>query len=220
MLVPATAEALRTLAHLASAEETSIARALPAFGMVAPGPFRPATACHRCLARRGIQQSVPIHLPTHDKVCTRHGIWLANADQPQVDLAACPEIITAQHRVNRLLRRYTPQQLSLAHQTAVSAVPAWPASPAAIPHHWRHRLLVLQTTNNHRGIPTDHHAYIDAAIYPDATALAKQILDSGRIRAIKQDPLTQTTSSAPTSRANQRPGLPLKIPQPRSERPG
>lgn len=221
MLVPATAEALRALAHLAGTKATSIAQALPAFGMtVAPSPSRPAAACHRCLARRGIQQPVPVHLPTHDKVCTHHGIWLANTDQSQVDVSACPEIITAQHRANRLLRRYTPQQLALAYQTAVKAVPAWPASPAAIPHHWRHRLLILQTTNNHRGISTDDDVYIDAAIYPDATVLAKQILNSGRIRVIEQDPLTQAASPAPANGTDQRPGLPLKIPQPTSEHPG
>lgn len=221
MLVPATAEALRALAHLAGTKATSIAQALPAFGMtVAPSPSRPAAACHRCLARRGIQQPVPVHLPTHDKVCTHHGIWLANTDQSQVDVSACPEIITAQHRANRLLRRYTPQQLALAYQTAVKAVPAWPASPAAIPHHWRHRLLILQTTNNHRGIPTDDDVYTDAAIYPDATVLAKQILNSGRIRVIEQDPLTQAASPAPANGTDQRPGLPLKIPQPTSEHPG
>jgi hypothetical protein len=204
MLAPATDEALRSLAHLASTEATSVAQALPAFGMTAaPSPFRPAAACHRCLARRGIQQPVPVHLPTHDKVCTRHGIWLASADQSHLDVAACPEIITAQHRVNRLLHRYTPQQLTLAHQIAVRAVPAWPGSPAAIPHHWRHRLLILQTTNNHRGIPPDHDVYTDAAIYPDATALAKQILNSGRTRAIEQDPLTRTTNPPPANGADQ-----------------
>ena len=173
MLIPATAGALRSLAHLTGTTPASLARALPAFGTAGThSPVRATTACRRCAARRGIRQPVPVHLPAHHKVCTRHGIWLSDAGQPQLDLAACPEIIAAQHRANRLLRRCTPQQLMLACQAAAKAVPPWPASPAVIPLHWRHRLLTLQTANHRYGTPTDHDAYTHAAIYPDAIALA------------------------------------------------
>src|SRR6266700_3426548 len=80
MLIPATADALRALARLASATPDSLARALPAFGAAgAHNPVRATTACHRCAARRGICQPVPVHLPAHSKVCTRHGIWLSDA---------------------------------------------------------------------------------------------------------------------------------------------
>jgi hypothetical protein len=173
MLAPATTDALHALARLTTTTPTGLARALPAFGTTdTHNPVRATTACHRCTARQGIHQPVPVHLPIHDKVCTRHGTWLSDAGQPHLDLAACPEIITAQHRANRLLRRYTPQQLTLAHHAAARAIPAWPASPSAIPHHWRHRLLVLQTTNQHRGISADHESFTHAAIYPDAITLA------------------------------------------------
>jgi hypothetical protein len=196
MLAPATTEALHALAHLTSTAPANLARALPAFGTTdTPSPARATTACHRCTARRGIYQPVPIHLPVHDKVCTRHGIWLSDPDQPQLDLAACPEIITAQHRANRLLRRYTPQQLTLAHQAATRAIPVWPASPAAILLHWRHRLLTLQTTNHHRGIPTDHDTYTHAAVYPDAITLAAAILNPSHSRTTKQDPLAKPLGS-------------------------
>ncbi len=60
----------------------------------------------------------------------------------------------------------------LAYQAAAKAVPPWPASPAVIPLHWRHRLLTLQTANHRYGTPADHDAYTHAAIYPDAIALA------------------------------------------------
>jgi hypothetical protein len=173
MLIPATADALRALARLASATPGGLARALPAFGAAGPhNPVRATTACHRCTARRGIGQPVPVHLPAYHQVCTRHGIWLSDAGQPHLDLAACPEIIAAQYLASRLLRRGTPRQLMLAYQAAARAIPSWPASPAAIPHHWRHRLLILQTANHRYGTPTDHDAYIHAAIYPDAIALA------------------------------------------------
>ena len=59
----------------------------------------------------------------------------------------------------------------LAYQAAAKAVPPWPPSPAAIPLHWRHRLLTLQTANHRYCTPTDHDAYTYAAIYPDAIAL-------------------------------------------------
>ncbi len=173
MLTPATTDALHALARLTSTTPAGLAHALPAFGTTdLHGPVRATTACHRCTARRGILQPVPVHLPAHRKVCTRHGIWLSDADQPHLDLAACPEIITTQHRTNRLLRRHTPQQLLLAYQAAAKSIPPWPTSPAAIPLHWRHRLLILQTTNHRYGTPTDHDAYIHAAIYPDAITLA------------------------------------------------
>src|SRR6266536_2351277 len=171
MLAPATTDALHALARLTGTSPAGLARALPAFATTdTHGPVRATTACHRCTARRGIFQPVPVHLPAHHKICTRHGIWLSDAGQPHLDLAACPEIITAQHRANRLLRRHTPQQLLLAYQAAAKSIPPWPTSPAAIPLHWRHRLLTLQTTNHRYGTPTDH--YIHAAIYPDAITLA------------------------------------------------
>jgi hypothetical protein len=185
MLIPAAAEALCALAHLTGTAPGSLTRALPAFGTAgAHCPVRATTACRRCAARHGIHQPVPVHLPAHHKVCTRHGIWLSDAGQPQLDLAACPEIITAQHRASRLLRRHTPQELLLAYQAAVKAIPPWPPSPAAIPLHWRHRLLTLQTANHRYGTPTGHEAYTHAAIYPDAIALAE--------RTITQDPLASS----------------------------
>jgi hypothetical protein len=178
MLAPATTEALRALARLTRTDPAGLALALPAFGSTGTrGPIRVATACPRCTARRGIHQTVPISLPVHDRVRTRHGIWLSDSDQPYLDVSTCPEIIKAQHRVDRLLRSHAPQQLTLAHQAASNAIPAWPASPAAIPFHWRHRLLILQTTNHHRGIPDDHDSYTQAAIYPDTISHAAMLLD-------------------------------------------
>ena len=193
MLIPAADEALGALALLSGTTPASLARALPAFGTAdAYSPVRVTTACHRCAARHGVYQPVPVHLPAHHKVCTRHGIWLSDAGQPQLDLAACPEIITAQHRANRLLRRCTPQELMLAYQAAAKAIPPWPPSPAAIPLHWRHRLLTLQTANHRYGTPTDHDAYTHAAIYPDAIALTAAALSPHPPHAIKQDPLANS----------------------------
>jgi hypothetical protein len=188
MVVPATGEALHALARLSSTTPNGLARALPAFDATdASCPARATTACHRCVARRGIHQPVPVYLPIHHKVCTRHGIWLGDTGQPHLDLAACPEIVTAQRRVNRLLRRFTPQQLTLAYHAATREIPAWPASPNEIPLHWRYRLLTLHTTNHRRGIPIDHDVYTHAAIYPDAVSLAAEILHTSPPRTNEQD---------------------------------
>jgi hypothetical protein len=177
MLVPATSDALSALAHLARTAPQHLARALPVFAAThTRGPVRATTACQRCTARRAIREPIPVHLPVHLKVCTRHGIWLSDTDQPNLDVTACTDIITAQHRVNRLLRRYTPQQLIYAHEAALATIPPWPATQAAIGGHWRHRLLTLQTINHHRGLDTDHDTYTRAAKYPDAIALVPGIL--------------------------------------------
>jgi hypothetical protein len=190
ILIPAAADALHALAHLTGTPPASLTRALPAFGTAgAHSPVRATTACHRCAARHGIHQPVPVHLPAHHKICTRHGIWLSDVGQPQLDLAACPEIITSQHQASRLLRRHTPQELMLAYQAAARAIPPWPPSPVAIPLHWRHRLLILQTANHRYGTPTDHDAYTHAAIYPDAITLTAAALNPRHPRTIKQDPL-------------------------------
>ncbi|MFJ9364431.1 TniQ family protein [Nocardia sp. NPDC101769] len=192
MLAPATTDALSALARLGRTTPQHLAGALPAFGARhTRGPVRATTACRCCTARRGITEPVPVHLPVHLKVCTRHGIWLSDTGQPNLDVTACPEIIAAQYRANRLLRRYTPQQLVLAHETALAAIPLWPAASAAIPLHWRHRLLTLQTINHnrHHDIGTDHDAYTRAAKYPDAIALVPAILST---RRIEQDLLAKS----------------------------
>ena len=80
----------------------------------------------------------------------------------------------------------------LAYQAAARAIPPWPPSPAAIPLHWRHRLLTLQTANHRYGTPTDLDAYTHAAIYPDAIALTEAALNPHRSRTIKQDPLANS----------------------------
>ncbi|MHA6756980.1 hypothetical protein [Streptacidiphilus sp. PAMC 29251] len=189
MLAPASARALNALARLTSTTPAALSRALPAFRAAdAHLLIRATTACRRCTARRGIAQRVHVHLPAHHAICTRHGIWLSDGDQPQIDLAICPEIIRAQYRARRLLRRCSPQQLMLAQQASAEVIPAWPSSPRAIAEHWKYRLLALQTASNHHGVPTDHDAYADAAKYPDVIALAAAILTRSAQGGSEQDP--------------------------------
>jgi hypothetical protein len=100
--------------------------------------------------------------------------------------------------VNRLLRRYTTQQLALAHRAAIGDIPPLPTSPAAIPSHWRYRLLVLPVGNHHRDPAADHDAYTQAAIYPDAINRAAVLLRSAEGWPNPQDgePVTEVPFQA------------------------
>jgi hypothetical protein len=192
-LAPATSEAMNSLARLAGTTPAGLAHALPAFGAAdTNNPLRATTACHKCTAHHGVHEPITVHQPVHHKVCTRHGVWLGDPGLPHLDVTACPEIITAQYRARRLLRRCTSHQLTLALLAATSTIPAWPASPDDIPLHWRHRLLILQTTNHSRDIPADPEIYTNAAIYPDAIALAAAILNPGHSRTINPAPSAES----------------------------
>ena len=159
-------DALRHLAVIAGVTEATLAHALPAFtaalsGGQATGPIRITTACRRCTANRGIRQPVPVQLPSYTHVCVRHGIWLSSSHRPQLDVNVCPEIIAAQKRTWRLLRRLTPQQLMLTRLTAEHLVRAAP-TPS-----WRRRLRLLHAANPAPADTTAEEELTRAATYPD-----------------------------------------------------
>jgi hypothetical protein len=161
---PAAISALRQLAALTGTPAPALARSLPVFGGGPAGPARATIACRRCAATRGIYRLVPVHLPAWQQVCTRHGIWLANPGQPQLDITACPAIITAQHHARRLVRRHAPHQLLLALAVARPA-----RQPE--PH------LQLLTASNPRMNDTAARRELTlAATYPQAIALAAAAL--------------------------------------------
>jgi hypothetical protein len=81
------------------------------------------------MATRGIRHAVPVQLPSHTRVCVRHGIWLSGSQQPQLDINICPEIITAQKHAWRLLRRLTPEQLMFAQVIGTGVAHASPTPP-------------------------------------------------------------------------------------------
>ncbi len=177
MLVPATTDALHRLAVITGTTPTALALALPAFAngdLLAP--VRATRACQRCMVTRGIHQAVPVHLPACQQICTRHGLWLGAADRPQLDLTTCPEIIAAQHRARRLLRRCTPQQLIFAQLAATRHITGQASrdTSASIPPatDWRRRARLLKDSNRHLDIPATRDELASAAIYPGAIALA------------------------------------------------
>jgi TniQ len=174
LLAPATTDALHQLALLTTATPTALAHALPAFDHGDPrAPVRATTACRRCMATRGITHPIPVHLPAHQQICTRHSLWLPAGDRAQLDIAACPEIITAQHRACKLLRARTPQQLIFAHVAASQLINEQRrnTSPAARSQQQQQRLRLLEHNNRHLSDPAAQDDLLHAAIYPEAVAL-------------------------------------------------
>ncbi len=171
---PEAAESLHRLVILTGTPATSITRVLPVFGGGPRGPARAITACRRCAAARGITEPVPVHHAAHEMVCTRHGIWLPPPGLPQLDVGACPEIITAQHRARRLLRYCIPEQLI--HAQVQAAAPASSGRPGReLSAGWEHRAQLLAKANP--GLPTSAEAELTrAARYPHMIALTATLL--------------------------------------------
>ena len=99
------------LAVVSGSTIAGINNALPAFGGKRGHPVRAVTACRLCTAARRIRQPVPVHLPACHQVCLRHGIWLPGPGTPQFSVRNCPDILDAERRARRLLRRCTTEQL-------------------------------------------------------------------------------------------------------------
>jgi hypothetical protein len=176
---PQAAESLRRLAILTGTPAAAIARALPALGGGPRGPARAITACRRCAAARGITQPVPVHQAAHETVCTRHGIWLPRPGLPQLDISACPEIITAQHRARRLLRRCTPEQLIYAQVESAAPATSGRTRDREPSPGWEKRALLLQKTTPGLN-STAEPELIRAARYPDIIALTAKTITAAR----------------------------------------
>jgi hypothetical protein len=174
---PQAAETLRRRAILTAMPAAAIARLLPVLGGGPRGPARAITACRRCAAARGITQPVPVHQPAHEMVCTRHGIWLSPPGLPQLDVSACPEIITAQHRARRLQHHCTPEQLIHAQVQAAALTGSRRPTGHKPFTGWEQRAQLLGKANP--GILSSAETELArAARYPDIIALTAKILRS------------------------------------------
>ena len=175
-LLPAAAESLHQLAALTGVPATAIARALPVFGGGPQGPARAITACRRCAAARGITQPVPVHQPACQMVCTRHGIWLPRAGQPQLDVTASPEIIIAEHHARRLLRHCTPEQLIRARLKADQIITRSPQAAGETFRGRQQRTGLLRARNPGLNTPAAEHELTQAATYPGIIAVSATII--------------------------------------------
>jgi hypothetical protein len=162
---PRADDAAARLAVLSGSTTTAIKNALPAFGLHAGQPVRAVTACRLCTAARGIRQPVPVHLPAWQQACLRHGIWLPGPGTPQFSVSGCPDILDAERRARRLLRRCSIEQLIYARVSA-------PARQTGHEHAWKRRTATLIESNPRPVTEASPRALFQAAAYPDVIAAA------------------------------------------------
>ncbi|MFE2538076.1 hypothetical protein [Streptomyces sp. NPDC059371] len=196
----------RVLAGLCGVEPAVLARALPAFTVedpgiggggeasVARGRWRAASAvagpaafgCRLCTARRTGQAVRAVRfVPRWQRVCIRHGRWLldADADQPLEHLALqqLPEMVAAQRRWAGVARRAVsagvePEQVfALAHAVAAhwwDEALSWEREEI-----WPRRLHRLAGGNAGAELAWWRIVGRDAAIFPEAVAVAGMLLD-------------------------------------------
>lgn len=89
-------------------------------------PLNGRIACRQCTARRGIAGDVYCVDPDQ-RVCHRHRRWLAGPaeDADQYDLTGLPEVVAAQRRHHRLLRRQGVDNARSAIYWATKIVDGW-----------------------------------------------------------------------------------------------
>lgn len=164
------------LSVLSGQPRTSIQYAIPRWERQAwnipQGPFAvtPRWACRRCVARRtgSTGQGVMVWMSRHhDQVCISHRLWIGRAVEApanQLDLADLPEIVAAQKRHYRLLRRYGPDVVNVCYEQTSRF---W---STVMQHGYRisdltQRLVRLQPRPARTVRPWDPKRY--AAIYPE-----------------------------------------------------
>jgi hypothetical protein len=163
-------DAAARLALISGTTAPAIKNALPAFGTRDGQPARAAAACRRCTAARHIREPVPVHLPAHHQVCTRHNVWLSEPGTPQFSVSECPDILHAERRARGLVRRCTAEQLIYARLQAEQQ-PGSPAGPAS-QRAWKQRMCALITSNSRTIIESCSQELITAAGYPETVAEA------------------------------------------------
>jgi hypothetical protein len=139
----------------------------------------PQRGCRRCNARHPGGPVLQL-LGHHDYVCTRHHIWIGPPDQldhPQPDLTDLPEVVAAQHRHRRLLRRLGPAATFDAILTGfLVCAHRWNYTDTAMEGDagldWQHRTEQLIPADNTE-TDTFGTSRLFAATYPEAVALAE-----------------------------------------------
>jgi hypothetical protein len=172
------------LAALAGLPEQALLRAVPEFaspaqlagspwalGRPRPGAAAQALACARCAAARGAQRIARWH--THeDVVCLRHQVWTHttyHGPGTQLDLRDHPEVIAANRRHRRLVRRLGRQAVHAAFEDARRICAQWHADRSKLLPGLEERLDSLGC--RHRLLEGDPAG--EAALYPHAVALAR-----------------------------------------------
>ncbi|MDQ0717544.1 beta-phosphoglucomutase-like phosphatase (HAD superfamily) [Streptomyces luteogriseus] len=128
-------------------------------------------ACRLCMARRRIRGLVVRSTPHHEGVCHRHHRWLLG--DKQLDLTQLPEVLRANLRHQRIIRRRTHPSTALAYIDARDRLTRWfnsESSDESLRQRWNRRLEALGEDpfgDPHR--PSE--ARIELATYPEAVVL-------------------------------------------------
>jgi hypothetical protein len=156
---------------------------LPVTGRPLPHHARQAPPCRFCAARRGATPDRDVDpdwalepevwLSAEDNVCRRHRVWIgpgATSYDRQLDLTQLPEVVQAQTRHQRLVRRRGRQEVFLAYTDAARIW--WNLA-------WLHDYATERDQRIHRHLGADvdpedldfDHPLRHAAIYPETVAL-------------------------------------------------
>lgn len=166
------------LAALTGITETALTHALPALTPWRDSwrpPVRAATACHRCAARHGQRDPVPVHLPAWQRACARHHIWLGR--DLQIDLTAVPAVTAASRHAARLASLHGTTALVLAETIARQQAMNRPPALA--------RAVALALARP--GLDPGHPDTAQAAAYPETIKAAAAIFRAAALRAESND---------------------------------
>lgn len=175
---------VKVLSGLTGRPHRQLAEALPQLRDPAADPavFRhePQPGCPRCDARHPGGRVVRL-LPHHHYVCIRHRHWIGPPDipGPPTPLGELPDIVRAQRRHTRLLRRHGPAASYDAVLTGfLICGHFWTGTPRTrtatrLQHIWTRRAAMLIP-----GYGDFSASRIFTAVYPEAVSLAGLLADS------------------------------------------
>ncbi|MGW2564309.1 TniQ family protein [Streptomyces sp. NPDC001514] len=175
---------LSRLAVLTGRSTSTLIRAMPPLGWIGDPVRRlPSSAtedvveprrrpgCRLCMARRHIRGLVVRSTPHHEGVCHRHHRWLLGDEQH--DLTRLPEVLRANLRHQRIVRRGAHPSTALAYTEARDRLTRWfnsESSDESLRQRWNQRLDVLG--EDPFGDPLrPSEARIELATYPEAVVL-------------------------------------------------
>ncbi|MCB5912399.1 TniQ family protein [Streptomyces pinistramenti] len=130
-------------------------------------------ACRLCMARRHIRGLVVRSTPHHEGVCHRHHRWLLGDEQHS--LTRLPEVLRANRRHQRIVRRGTHPTTALAYVDARDRLTKWFTNEVSSPplqQRWNRRLNLLG--EDPFGDPHRPSASrIELVTYPEAVVLTR-----------------------------------------------
>jgi hypothetical protein len=142
-----------------------------------PNAVRPA--CRRCTATRTTAERIDIWRRHEHNICLRHRLWIGpGTDHPrdQVDLAAQPDVVRAQVRHWRLIRRHGHGIVHTAYRTAGQIWEILTHRGWGLPHALA-RDIYLPREFGHQNWPADARDPVHrAAVYPEAVTLTEMLV--------------------------------------------